>query len=247
VTLATTLVCSNCGTGGTGTATLLAAIASILVALATLGVVVVTRRSARATEGILAAQLTPRLIDVERLQGAGRDPDPPEVYRQDVAPTTRVGEVVILRTAEGHALCSVPIRNVGAGLAYIRDVVLSIRLRGAIAPWIDANMVWNVSKRFVPVGEATRISVVINNRDTESLDAFEYMTTTMHGGILLKVRYSVDKADGPTLETRFSLAQPHGNWMVADRWFEDVPEYPRGRQDRLKRSASAAIAEWRKS
>jgi hypothetical protein len=68
--LATTLTCSNCG--GNDTVTLLAAVASIVVAIATFGVVVVTFlaaraavRSARATEGLLATQLAPRLINVE--------------------------------------------------------------------------------------------------------------------------------------------------------------------------------------
>jgi hypothetical protein len=161
---AQSLTCSNCGSGDT--ATLLAAIASILVAIATLGVVVVTFlaaraavRSAKATEGLLATQLAPRLINMVSADGALMDPEPPaDSERRPIQ--TMIGHLVVTASNEHErCFCSVPVRNVGAGLARIRSARIEVRLRGAIAPWVSTTLQsWSTPKRFLPSGEGTRIN-----------------------------------------------------------------------------------------
>jgi hypothetical protein len=113
-------------------------------------------RAAEATEGLLAAQLQPRIIDVPSPDVSPPDEDRPRYIGgyQPSSGTPSVGHLVVTYDS-GVGYCSVPIRNVGPGLARLRDIVLEITSTELL------HVNWYVSKRFVPSGEQTRISIVI--------------------------------------------------------------------------------------
>jgi hypothetical protein len=205
--------------------TLIAAIASVLVAVATLGVVLATFRSARATEGLLATQLTPRLIDVESVSTGPDDPDRPVgLGGQLVQPAPKVGEVVVTTSRDNAVgFCSVPVRNVGAGLARIRSAQVQVRLRGAIAPRVSTTIEsWMASKRFLPGGESTRINFLI--QEEEVAGALPY-TFKLGGGVTLLVHYSAEGSRHEMIAT-FALSYRDGQWRVGQVFQSDLPESP---------------------
>jgi hypothetical protein len=205
------------------------------VALATLAVVVATFiaaraavRSARATEGLLATQLAPRLVNAERPDDALADPDSAaNAFGGGVKPPARTGQVVVdVDDNETLGFCSVPVRNVGAGLARIRSVQVEVRLRGAIAPRVHTTIdVWTASKRFLPSGETTRINFTIQQQlDEEVVRALPY-AVRIGGGVAMIVRYSAAESE-TEIGATFSLGRPDrvGDWRVLNVFHSDLPE-----------------------
>ncbi len=238
------LTCSNCGDGN-DTATLVAAITSVLVALATFWVAFTTRsaaraaessatatvRSAGATEGLLEAQLASRLIDVQPLPAAPPDPERPHFGESYELTDVRVGEVVIEGPEDGRpeeiaALGSVPVRNVGPGLAQIVGVALDPPdswLSGKPPEGFRPN--WRSSKRFVPSGETARVSFWFPKPEYQhDSSALEDFATRVSNGdyLLVRVIYARRPESGRELHTTFVIFPEGAGWRVGDCEFSDL-------------------------
>jgi hypothetical protein len=209
-----------------------AAIASIVVAIATLGVVIATFRAARsaqdaanaavrsaqATEGLLSAQLLPQIVDVpwQDLERAD-DVDRPRYPGSLQTALPRRAQLVVA-VDQGVGFFSVPIRNVGPGLAQIRGVLFYVQ---------DANVThadFDVSTSlFIPSGEQTRISVVLRPGHP-SLEAF---ANAIRVGfeIVVRVHYSAAGNDAQ-LETTLIASCSEDHWRVQDLAFG--PRRPEG-------------------
>jgi hypothetical protein len=147
----------------TATATLVLAAAALVLALATVGLVLATRaatvdarRAARAeldaVQRQLAAGYRPVLVDVLRTAPAPDDMDSQlDVAQQyqDFDPRT-----VFVKVDAAAVFISVPLRNVGRGLAVIDPSGVGISGPGIGQPESRA-----VQRAHVPIGETTRIDI----------------------------------------------------------------------------------------
>jgi hypothetical protein len=218
--LAIQFTCSNCGPGDT-TATVLAAIASIVVAIATLGVVIATFRAARASqnaaeaagrsaqaaEGLLAAQLQPQIVDVPWHQDLGHDPDPPR-YPGGFKTALPGRSQLVVAVDNGIGFLSVPIRNVGPGLAKIRGVLFYVQEADVTHAEFEPS-----TSLFIPSGERTRVSLLLRPGHP-SLAAFE-RALEVGFEIVLRVLYSAATSDDE-LETTLIISRSDEEWRVTD-------------------------------
>jgi hypothetical protein len=219
--LAAQFTCSNCGSGDS-TATLLTAIGGAVVAIATLGVVMATfkaagasrdaaqaaARSAQAAEDLLSAQRQPQLIDVPwQGQDLGHDPDRPR-YPGGLLTTLPGPSHLVVALQNGVGFCSVPIRNVGPGLAQIRSVLFYVQ---------DANVThadFELStSAFSPPDEKSRVSLVLRPGHP-SLAAFE-RAIDVGFEIVVRVQYSAAGSE-TELETTLIVTRSEGAWRVTD-------------------------------
>jgi hypothetical protein len=139
-----------------------------------------------------------------------------------------------------HGFCSVPVRNVGAGLARILSARVDVRLRGAIAPRVSTKLEsWSTPKRFLPSGEVTRIDFSILRREggedahvtsvtgKEVTVAEAFADAVARGsGIVLHARYASAAEGEEQIESSFSLytESPEDDWHVIQVFHSDLPE-----------------------
>jgi hypothetical protein len=148
----------------------------------------------------------------------------------EMLPKPNMGDLMVtVDDDERLGFCSVPVRNVGAGLARIRSARIEVRLRGAIAPRVSTTVEsWAASKRFLPSSGTTRINFTIQiELDEEVVRALPY-AIKIGGGIALHVCYSTAEGD-EEIETTFVLGrpQPADRWRVLNLFHSDLPELPR--------------------
>jgi hypothetical protein len=137
---------------GTALGTTLLALATGALAYSTWSDVRATWRLANISQAALDAQVQPVLVDVV--------PGPPEDRREELIPyepafadgakNVRVDDVDVRELENGHFACSVPLRNAGAGLAFITD---DPRLTH---PSRDVDYIGRLTKQTIPRGEQTR-------------------------------------------------------------------------------------------
>jgi hypothetical protein len=106
-----------------------------------------TAAQVEVSRAALVAQVRPVLIDVE-VGSAGAE----ELiwYERGVGRRVRRDEIHVAATEEGNFVCSVPLRNAGLGLAFIKD---NPRLKH---PARDDELIGRLTSQIVPPGERTR-------------------------------------------------------------------------------------------
>jgi hypothetical protein len=188
-------------------------------------------RSARATEGLLAAQLEPRLIEVRPRPSA-----PPDVERARFGESyeltdVQVGDLVIQVLAKGApehiaALGSVPVRNVGLGLAQIVGIALDDPGSTlSTDPPKGFHPHWRTSKPFVPSGETARVSFwFAKPENTFERSALEDFVTRVSNRtyLLVRVIYSRRPESGRELYTTFVIHHGDDGWQIGDSEFSDL-------------------------
>jgi hypothetical protein len=138
---------------GTALGTTLLAAATGALAYSTWSDVRATWRLANISQAALDAQVQPVLVDVV----PGPRGNPPEYERVPYEPAYANGTTSVLfdrvdvtALENGHFVCSVPLRNAGAGLAFITE---EPRLTH---PSRDVDYPGRVTKQTIPLGEQTR-------------------------------------------------------------------------------------------
>jgi hypothetical protein len=164
----------------------------------------------------LAAQGRPILIDVPRVQ-EDHSPGPPIPYEHDFVRYPKHYEVEVDKTSRGNFVCSVPLRNAGPGLAFIKD---NPRLAH---PGRDVDLIGLVTTQIVPPGDPTRAyfapGIAIETPDDASFIA--------------KVPYS-DTSGSETFWTEATIAMRNQRWRVVQ-----VAIRRDGEKEPLVRSAAA--------
>jgi hypothetical protein len=136
----------------TGLGTTALAVATGALAYSTRSDVRATVRLANISQAALEAQVQPVLIDVvpEQYRDPGEDAVPYEPRHADGTKNVGAYRVDVRQMENGNFACSVPLRNAGAGLAFIND---DPRLDH---PSRDGDYIGRLTKQVVPPGEQTR-------------------------------------------------------------------------------------------
>jgi hypothetical protein len=154
----------------TATATLILAGITLALAIATVALVIVTRRGtaqaradARAERTVLERQLRsgyrPLLVDVV-------DPGPAiETTFPDHGPAVFDPRTVYVALEAGKIYLSVPLRNVGRGLAIVDGG--GVELRGPLVGELEYR---TIQRDHVPVGETTRVDLVAGYLSQQASD-----------------------------------------------------------------------------
>ena len=213
VAVAQSLTCSNCGSSDS--ATLFAAFGSILVAIAT------ARRGRRDVphgtchrslgpgDGRPAGDPAGASLDQYGVLGCrALDPEPPVALDRRTITATVGVVVVILGHAGERGFCSVPVRNVGAGLARVLFAQIRVMLRGAITRRQVCTLaqLWSRSKGLLPSsGSQSRINFLILR--PEGGDAGQVMSVSGQPVTVAEAfAGAVERCSGIWLAVRYCVA-----------------------------------------
>jgi hypothetical protein len=168
---------------------------TFVVAVGTGALAVATLLIAKRTREALRATIRPILVDVPL--------DAPGTARVTYADASEhlvgTGSVHVLAT-EDYVFCSLPLRNVGPGVAVIRGLGLR-----------EPPCSGNVSRMVVPRGEATRFSFSVPRDRPELQEGIESM---LGGRFILEARYTDADGGQDTITRAFVLRLKDDRYRV---------------------------------
>lgn len=159
----------------------------------------ISAEQVRISRAALEAQVQPVLIDVE--PGSAPEGAQHLIYYEpgdaDGARNVGLADVHVDVLNNGHFICSVPFRNAGAGLAFLKDPLLT-------HPGRAGDLMGQLTKEVVPPGEQTR---AVFGPGIE-------IPGTENATLVAKVPYT-DASQSTTLWTEVALRKVGNAWRVS--------------------------------